>query len=87
MPTTRENMIERIRNACAQIKANTFLSCVQSFKVRINKCIESHQFEYLLIELNGKKQRYSQQTSTLNVRGKGIHNKQAPQRIIISVKI
>lgn len=48
--TTRENMIGRIRNACAQIEADTLLSCVQSFEVRINKCIdvEGHQFEHLL---------------------------------------
>lgn len=48
-PTTRENMIERIRNACAEIQPNTLLSCVQSFEMRINKCIEvaGHHFEHL----------------------------------------
>jgi hypothetical protein len=48
-PTTRENMIERIRNACAEIQADTLLSCVQSFAKRINKCIEveGHHFEHL----------------------------------------
>lgn len=50
VPTTRENMIERIRNACAQIPADMLLSCVQSFEERINKCIEvqGEHFEHLL---------------------------------------
>ncbi|EFN79910.1 hypothetical protein EAI_05819, partial [Harpegnathos saltator] len=40
VPTTRENMVERIRNACAETPADMLLSCVQSFEKRINKCIE-----------------------------------------------
>lgn len=50
VPTTRDNMIERIRSACAQISPDTIRSCVESFKARINKCIEvrGHHFEHLL---------------------------------------
>lgn len=50
VPTTRENMIQRIRNACAKITPETLLSCVQSFEARINKCIEveGHHFENLM---------------------------------------
>jgi hypothetical protein len=50
VPTTRENMIERIRNACAKIPAYKLLSCVHSFEMRINKCIEveGHHFEHLI---------------------------------------
>lgn len=40
-------MIERIKNACGQIKADTLLKCKQSFEIRKNKCIEieKHNFE------------------------------------------
>lgn len=50
VPTTRENMIERIRNVCSQITTDTLLSCVHSFEDRINKCIEvrGNHFEHLL---------------------------------------
>lgn len=50
VPTTRETMIQRIGNACAQITPETLLSCVQSFQARINKCIEvgGHHFEHLM---------------------------------------
>ncbi|CAH0560519.1 unnamed protein product [Brassicogethes aeneus] len=49
-PTTREYMIQRIRNACAEIPADMLLSCVQSFEKRINKCLEvqGHNFEHLI---------------------------------------
>jgi len=49
-PTTRENMIDRIRNACAEIQGDTLISCVRSFELRINKCIEveGHHFEHLI---------------------------------------
>jgi hypothetical protein len=50
VPTTKENMIERITNACAEIRPDHLLSCVQSFEKRIDKCIEvgGHNFEHLL---------------------------------------
>jgi len=50
VPTTRENMVERIRTACAEIPADMILSCVKSFEERINKCIEveGQHFEHLL---------------------------------------
>lgn len=48
--TTRLNMIQCIRNACAKITPNMLLCCVQEFQVRINKCIEmeGRHFEHLL---------------------------------------
>ncbi|KAL1514398.1 hypothetical protein ABEB36_003659 [Hypothenemus hampei] len=50
IPTTREDMILRIINACANIPEDTLLRCEESFKTRINKCIEvqGHHFEHLL---------------------------------------
>lgn len=49
-PTTREDMTDRIRNACSQIPAHELLSCVQSFEHRIAKCIEveGQHFEQFL---------------------------------------
>ncbi|CAH0559093.1 unnamed protein product [Brassicogethes aeneus] len=51
-PTTREYMIQRIRNACAEIFTGMLLSCVQSlnFEKRINKCLEvqGHNFKHLI---------------------------------------
>lgn len=49
-PTTRENMMDRITSACAEIQEDTLLRCVNSFELRINKCIEAegHHFEHLL---------------------------------------
>ncbi|XP_025270745.1 uncharacterized protein LOC112639812 [Camponotus floridanus] len=50
VPTSRENMMQRIRNACAKISPDVLRSCVRSMEVRINKCIEveGRQFEHLL---------------------------------------
>lgn len=50
VPTSRANMMQRIRNACANISPDVLRNCVQSFAVRINKCIEvaGRQFENLL---------------------------------------
>lgn len=50
VPNTRENMVERIRYACAQITPDTLSTCVQAFQARVNKCIEmeGHHFEHLL---------------------------------------
>lgn len=50
VPTTREDMIERIRNACAEIQEDTLLRCLHSFEIRINKCIEveGRHFEHLI---------------------------------------
>jgi hypothetical protein len=50
IPTTREDMIQRIRNACAAIPPDMLLSCVQSFEKRIEKCIEvqGRNFEHLM---------------------------------------
>lgn len=49
-PTTREDMIERIKTACAQIGRNTISSCVSSFEKRVEKCIEveGYHFEHLI---------------------------------------
>lgn len=50
IPTTREDMIQRIRNACAAIPPDMLLSCVQSFELRIEKCLEvqGEHFEHLI---------------------------------------
>lgn len=50
MPTTRENMIERITNACRDIDEDILVRCQESFARRINKCIEvgGHHFEHLM---------------------------------------
>lgn len=50
VPTTPENMRQRIRDACTQVTPEVLLSCVHSFERRINKCIEEggHHFEHLL---------------------------------------
>lgn len=50
IPTTREDMMQRIRNACALIPSDILLSCVQSFEKRIEKCIEmqGQNFEHLM---------------------------------------
>ena len=49
-PTTREDMMRRITTACQKITPDMLLSCVSSFEMRINKCIEvnGHIFEHLL---------------------------------------
>ena len=49
-PTSREDMMQKIINACASITPDMLISCVRSFEVRINKCIEvqGYQFEHLL---------------------------------------
>lgn len=49
-PTTRENMIERIRNECDALPRNVLLSTIQTFKKRINLCIQQRgeQFEHLM---------------------------------------
>lgn len=50
IPTTTENMSERIRNACENITQEMILTCHQSSLNRIEKCIEveGHNFEHLL---------------------------------------
>lgn len=50
IPTTPENMRDRIIRACAEIPAEMLGECVSSFTKRVNKCIESqgHHFEHLL---------------------------------------
>lgn len=50
VPTTPENMIERITNACQKITPDMLLSCVESFQERVNKCIDvgGDIFEHLL---------------------------------------
>ena len=50
LPTTPDNMKERIRIACRNINRDVLLRTVQSFAVRIEKCIEvhGHHFEHLL---------------------------------------
>ncbi|GJQ75105.1 hypothetical protein Trydic_g9715 [Trypoxylus dichotomus] len=51
VPTTRETMIVRIRNTCADITRDV-LSYVQSSETRIDACIavQGYHFEYLLEE-------------------------------------
>lgn len=50
VPTTPEDMKERIRNACRNIDAETLMRCNESFIKRVDKCIEvqGHHFEHLL---------------------------------------
>lgn len=50
VPTTAENMKERIRAACNGISEETLIEVNNSFRRRIEKCIEveGHQFEHLL---------------------------------------
>lgn len=50
MPTTPENMKERIRNACRDIDRETLLRAHECFLKRITKCIEvgGHHFEHSL---------------------------------------
>lgn len=50
VPTTPENMRERIVNACNEIDGDVLRQCVDSFLERINKCIEVEgcHFEHLL---------------------------------------
>ena len=49
-PMTREDMMERIRRACAAIPQNVLLSTVRHFLRRIQLCIETNGdiFEYIL---------------------------------------
>lgn len=49
-PTTREDMIGRIRRACAVIPRDTLLRAVQHFQRRVNLCLEvdGGNFEHLL---------------------------------------
>nr|WP_253308897.1 DUF4817 domain-containing protein [Rickettsia endosymbiont of Ceutorhynchus assimilis] len=49
-PTTPENMMERIRNACRAVSRDTLIRCHESFLQRIDKCVEvgGHHFEHLL---------------------------------------
>lgn len=49
-PTTRENMMQRLRDACAAITPDMLSRCVQEFTARVNKCIEvrGHHFEHLI---------------------------------------
>ncbi|KAJ8915515.1 hypothetical protein NQ315_012396 [Exocentrus adspersus] len=50
VPTTPENMMERIRNACRAVNRETLIQCHESFMRRIDKCVEvgGHHFEHLL---------------------------------------
>lgn len=50
VPTTPENMMERIRNACRAVNRETLIQCHESFIRRIDKCVEidGHHFEHLL---------------------------------------
>jgi len=50
VPTTRDDMINRIRNACGQIDEDLLLRVCRSFLGQIQRCIEAegHHFEYLL---------------------------------------
>ncbi|EZA49959.1 hypothetical protein X777_11447, partial [Ooceraea biroi] len=50
VPTTQENMRERILNACASINSEMIERVRVSFAHRIRKCIEvgGHHFEHLL---------------------------------------
>lgn len=49
-PTTREDMMERIRRACAAIPRETLLRTVSSFERRVNLCLQANGqiFEHLL---------------------------------------
>lgn len=49
-PTTREDMIERIRATCAAINRNTLLNTVRSFERRLQLCLDAHgdNFEQML---------------------------------------
>jgi len=40
--TTREDMIDRIRRACAAIPRKTLLRTVQHFQKRVNLCLEAN---------------------------------------------
>jgi len=48
--TTKEDMMERIRRACAAIPRDTLLSTVRNFQRRLNLCLEANgrNFEQLL---------------------------------------
>lgn len=48
--TTKEDMMERIRRACATIPRDTLLSTVRNFERRLNLCLEANggNFEQLL---------------------------------------
>jgi len=50
VPTTKEEMKERIRAACASITPDMLLSVRRSFTERLLKCLEVHGmlFEHLL---------------------------------------
>lgn len=50
IPTTPQDMQERIRNACRNITADTLFRCRRSFCQRLQKCIAArgHHFEHLL---------------------------------------
>jgi len=50
VPTTRDDMINQIRNACRQIDEDLLLRVCRSFLGRIQRCIEAegHHFEHLL---------------------------------------
>lgn len=50
LPTTPENMKERIRNACHNIDRNILLNCHRSFIQRIQKCneVHGHHFEHFI---------------------------------------
>jgi len=41
-PTTRENMIKRIKIACQKISRNVLLSTVDSFQPWVQLCIYTH---------------------------------------------
>lgn len=49
-PTTRENMMVRITNACREISPNTLRACVENFAKRIRLCRDhqGHNFEQFL---------------------------------------
>ncbi|KYQ51099.1 hypothetical protein ALC60_09805, partial [Trachymyrmex zeteki] len=49
-PTTRDDMMERIRTACAAIPKDVLLATVRHFLRRINLCIEANggHFEHIL---------------------------------------
>lgn len=48
-PTTRENLIERIRNACINIPRNVLISTTHDFRERIRLCIQQRggHFEHI----------------------------------------
>lgn len=50
VPTTRDNMVQRIRDACRAITPEMLERCVASFEKRIVKCIEvtGDHFEHLM---------------------------------------